>query len=183
MKWSDEDKKKKSDTIKNNEELMDQLRTQSSANAKKMWADPAHREKSKKTWSDKYDSLPWESLEWTAKRKRVIRSQSGKCRKCGRSEWMGEPLPLEVDHIDGNHKNNARENLDGLCPNCHSITPTWRGRNKTNPGFSDEDYWKAFQTSNNIRQALLKMGLAAKGGNYQKMKDVIEKFKNLESGG
>jgi hypothetical protein len=37
---------------------------------------------------------------------------------------------LELDHIDGNYQNNALGNLRLMCPNCHSLTPTFRGRNK-----------------------------------------------------
>jgi len=43
---------------------------------------------------------------------------------------MDQPIPLELDHIDGNHQNNALDNLRLLCPNCHSLTPTFRGKNK-----------------------------------------------------
>lgn len=47
------------------------------------------------------------------------------CKKCGLPpEWMGEPLTLQVDHIDGNSDNNNPENLRLLCPNCHTQTPT-----------------------------------------------------------
>lgn len=49
-----------------------------------------------------------------------------KCSKCNLSnKWMGENITLQLDHIDGNRKNNNLENLRFLCPNCHSQTPTW----------------------------------------------------------
>ena len=53
-----------------------------------------------------------------------------RCENCNLAEWMGQPIKLEVDHIDGNKYNNDLSNLKVLCPNCHSLTPTWR-RKKT----------------------------------------------------
>lgn len=44
-----------------------------------------------------------------------------KCELCGLSEWYGEKLPVELDHKDGDHSNNELNNLQILCPNCHSI--------------------------------------------------------------
>ena len=38
-------------------------------------------------------------------------------------------IPLEVDHIDGDYTNNNENNLTLLCPNCHSLTPTYKGAN------------------------------------------------------
>lgn len=53
-----------------------------------------------------------------------------KCYNCNNEEWLGEPTPLELHHIDGNSKNNNLSNLQLLCPNCHSLTSNYRGRNK-----------------------------------------------------
>lgn len=51
-----------------------------------------------------------------------------KCYQCGLTFWRGEKLSLEIEHINGNHFDNRIENLTILCPNCHSLTPTYRGR-------------------------------------------------------
>ena len=53
-----------------------------------------------------------------------------KCCECGLAEWRGGPIPLELDHRDGDNTNNLLENLRLLCPNCHALTDTYRGRNK-----------------------------------------------------
>ncbi|MFI6941742.1 HNH endonuclease [Streptomyces sp. NPDC050418] len=52
------------------------------------------------------------------------------CAMCGRAEWCGRPIPLEVDHQNGQWWDNRPANLRLLCPNCHSTTDTYRGRNR-----------------------------------------------------
>ena len=67
--------------------------------------------------------------EWA--RNYLLEEAGYKCPLCG---WdtphpnTGKP-PLEIDHVDGNRRNNSRENLQVLCPNCHSLTPTYRRYN------------------------------------------------------
>lgn len=52
--------------------------------------------------------------------------KENKCEHCGNSEWMGQNIPLELDHIDSNHWNNELSNLQILCANCHSIVTKQR---------------------------------------------------------
>jgi len=51
-----------------------------------------------------------------------------KCEKCSSTEWLGKPMPLELDHINGDSTDNRIENLRILCPNCHALTETYRGK-------------------------------------------------------
>ena len=56
--------------------------------------------------------------------------QAARCEECGLSEWRGKALSLELHHVNGDGLDNRLENLVLLCPNCHSQTDTWGGRNK-----------------------------------------------------
>lgn len=67
-------------------------------------------------------------------RRYLFEKYENKCSVCGWSKinpFTGM-LPLEVEHIDGDATNNKEENLTLLCPNCHSLTKTYRGANKGN---------------------------------------------------
>lgn len=95
-------------------------------------------------WSKgrKFDSRPRRSLAevlvedspivstWSLKN-RLIREGilEDKCLECGISEWLDQPLALHLDHVNGKRTDNRLENLRLLCPNCHSQTDTYCGRN------------------------------------------------------
>jgi hypothetical protein len=59
----------------------------------------------------------------------LIEDRGHACQSCKQTTWMDNRIPLEVHHIDGDRTNNDYENLELLCPNCHSLTDTWKGRN------------------------------------------------------
>lgn len=55
--------------------------------------------------------------------------KENKCEECGISEWRGKSLSCQIHHINGVNNDNRLENLQFLCPNCHSQTDTFSGRN------------------------------------------------------
>lgn len=63
-----------------------------------------------------------------------------KCSICGIDSWLGQPIPLVCDHIDGDCSNNNLDNFRLICNNCDSLLPTFKGRNKKkNSGMSRHD--------------------------------------------
>jgi DNA-binding transcriptional ArsR family regulator len=54
----------------------------------------------------------------------------GACSRCGLDRWRGERLVLELHHVNGDGRDHRVENLELLCPNCHSQTDSWGGRNR-----------------------------------------------------
>jgi hypothetical protein len=98
-----------------------------------------------------------------------------KCECCDLEKWCGKEITLELDHINGDNRDHRVQNLRLLCPNCHSQTDTWRGRNK-NKGkqkVSDQDLLIALENQKNIRQALLTVGLSPKAENYKRCKKIL----------
>ena len=138
--------------------------------------DPEYRKQLHIKQKEINDKKPWDQIGFSSKRHRVIKQQNNCCAECGISEWRGVSIVLEIDHIDGNSSNDTRQNLKALCPNCHSITPTWRGRNNQSGKnkVSDDVLLTALKETDTIRLALLKVGLTAKGSNYERAKRLKE---------
>ena len=126
------------------------------------------------SWIDYRGVFTVDSKHYNSLINRIIRTHNliphDACCMCGLSEWINGKLVLELDHINGDHTDNRIENLRYLCPNCHSQTDTFRGRNKntSKKRVSDEVLIDAIKTTENLHQALIKVGLTPKGGNYSR---------------
>lgn len=99
------------------------------------------------------------------------------CDVCALTEWQGKFITLELDHKNGDRHDNRIENLHFLCPNCHSQTPNFRGKNINNgqKKVSDDDMINALNSHTSIRQALIALKLAPRGGNYFRAKLLLNK--------
>jgi 5-methylcytosine-specific restriction endonuclease McrA len=75
------------------------------------------------------NTLPIQSFKL---RNRLLRDGifERRCMRCGNTDWLDPPIPLELDHVNGDRHNNRIENLRLLCPNCHALTPTYRNRKR-----------------------------------------------------
>ena len=75
-------------------------------------------------------------------KKYIFEKYKNKCAICGCSKInpYTHNIPLEIEHRDGNYKNNKEENLVLLCPNCHSLTSTYKGANLNHGRSSRKKY-------------------------------------------
>lgn len=107
-----------------------------------------------------------------------------KCNKCGlENEWQGKTIVLQLDHINGDNKDNRIENLRFLCPNCHSQTPTYCGRNikkiKNNDGlyrYTLKQLFDSVKVSKNLNQLCYNLGLRPGGGNIETLRKKMTEF-------
>jgi Zn finger protein HypA/HybF involved in hydrogenase expression len=171
--WSEEDKIKKSNSNKNS------IKVKEGIKKKNEWFDyKKHGEKIKETWNKKILEEDFLNLSFQRLKKRIVLEQNSKCNHCGICEWNGKSIVLELEHINGDNQNNDRDNLEAICPNCHSQTSTWRGKNKKTNRFkiSDDEIVKSFLKLKNIRQTLIDVGLTPKGGNYKRVHRLIKLY-------
>jgi hypothetical protein len=82
----------------------------------------------KAAWYDGTNPHP----ERSTLRRYLTEDRGYKCEvtECGLSEWLGKPITLHVDHVNGDPSNDRPENVRLLCPNCHSQTPFLGAANK-----------------------------------------------------
>lgn len=66
----------------------------------------------------------------TILRRLLFYTEGIKCSICLLTEWTGKPIPLILDHIDGNSEDSSRKNIRLVCPNCDAFLPTYMGRNR-----------------------------------------------------
>lgn len=77
-------------------------------------------------------------------RKYLILKYGHKCSICGLSEWMGQPIPLVADHIDGDTTNHKVENFRMVCENCNAQLPTYKSKNKYGRAWRKKYYEKYY---------------------------------------
>ena len=75
-------------------------------------------------------------------RKYMLHKFGNSCSICGNVQWNGQPIPVIVDHIDGNSSNQLLTNLRVICPNCDALLPTYKNRNKGNGRASRRQRYK-----------------------------------------
>jgi 5-methylcytosine-specific restriction endonuclease McrA len=126
------------------------------------------------TYKEKLKNTKFEDLGYGKKRERVFEEQDYCCNKCKLGTWLDKQIPLELEHIDGNNKNNIRENLEGLCPNCHAQTLTYKNRNcKTGMLYTDEQIIDALKNNISGYAAMKSLGMNPHGGHYVRFRRII----------
>ena len=106
----------------------------------------------------------------------LISLRGHKCECCGLTEWLNKPITLEVHHIDGDKKNNELDNLQLLCPTCHSYTNNYGSKNNVKDEISDETFFEAIKNSSSVRQALFSLNMSDAGGNYVRARRIMEQY-------
>jgi hypothetical protein len=120
---------------------------------------------------------PFKSMSLSMRREILFEDQGGKCAICNNPPlWMDAPLSLHYDHINGVNSDNRKVNSRLICPNCHSQTPSYCGRNRKQQQVIPEDkFVAAILAAGNIHKGLIGLGIAPKGGNYKRAALLLRK--------
>lgn len=127
-------------------------------------------------------------MEWTQKISRhyikmhILKDKllEYKCSECGIFEWNSKAITLHLDHIDGIKDNNKLSNLRFLCPNCHSQTSTYCGKNNSQryssktKKISDEILLESMLKHNTVKDVLNNVGLSG-ANNYNRVYKLAKK--------
>lgn len=160
--------------LKNSNGLKSANKSGKRKDAKQIYADLTDDAKARMNWNKENYNADFSYDGKGSHKKVLIKERGHKCQTCLLTEWLYEPIPLELEHIDGDNRNNVKDNLLLLCPNCHAKTKFYRGKNK-NTGklkVTDEQILMELSKGISIRQVLLNVGLTSKGGNYVRVNDL-----------
>ncbi len=110
-------------------------------------------------------------------KRHLIKIRGYMCESCTHSTWMGKPIPLELHHIDGNRHNNTEENGKLLCPNCHTFTPNFKGKNiktRQTSAAKDEEIKIVIPRCQSIKEVITVVGLSSSIVNYDRVRNIIK---------
>jgi hypothetical protein len=141
--------------------------------------------KRRKSILNKMKDISWEEAPKPEKYRRVFKEQENKCDICNIENWMNKDITFHMHHKDGNSGNNNRENLQYLCPNCHSQTDTYCANNNSQlKGFFENEitefeFKEALLKSKNISQALDFLKLPPKQKYFKKARKILDNINNF----
>jgi len=112
-------------------------------------------------------------------KKLLLKERGHQCESCKLDHWLDKPITIELDHINGDRNDNRKENLQLLCPNCHSMTPTWKiGKIRLNKRKrSDEEIITAWKNSTSMNKTLQKLDYG--WGNVELVRTVLRSYNLL----
>lgn len=117
-------------------------------------------------------TVPAVRLTGSSLRRQVIKEQDHQCARCKLKTWQGHAIPLELEHKNGNRNDDSRENVEALCCNCHALTLTWRGRNRT-VRVCPKRFKRTVMRSPTVAAALIELGLPNSRYWYERARRVL----------
>jgi 5-methylcytosine-specific restriction endonuclease McrA len=115
----------------------------------------------------------FDTLSVSHKRERILLEQKYICNLCPQTLiWNNKSLKFQLDHISGNRKDESRSNLQMLCPNCHSQTETYGGKNGTK--VTNKEIEDVLVTSENNHHVCAKVGLNPSAHAYKRINKIRE---------